>query len=114
MNPPRLSARCGSALRRELILADTAFRAAPIVWQRFKSRSGRDAVGRIAIRGIIDITADIANVFLHINPFCQTQSMVAFKVKQIRRGLAMSILVDLPHFSAYLESYPGVTVSGLI
>jgi hypothetical protein len=57
----------GPLLRRELTLRRTAYRTGPVIRQFVKRRPGRDVTFGITFLGIIYITANTANVFLHHN-----------------------------------------------
>jgi hypothetical protein len=57
----------GPLLRRELTLRRTAYRTGPVIRQFVKRRPGRDVTFGITFLGIIYITANTANVFLHDN-----------------------------------------------
>lgn len=50
---------------RELILAYAAQRAYPIISESFKCGSGFNSVIRISQFGIINITANVTNIFTH-------------------------------------------------
>lgn len=52
---------------RELILAYAAQRAYPIISESFKCGSGFNSVIRISQFGIINITANVTNIFTHSN-----------------------------------------------
>ena len=53
----------------EIVLANTADGAYPIIWDVFKSCSGRDAVIWVSLGGVINIATNCANVLLH-NVMC--------------------------------------------
>ena len=64
----------------EIVFADAAVRAGPIVGQLFERRSGRNVVFGIALFRIIHVAADFANVLLHDgHPLVLQWAVVSFR-----------------------------------
>ena len=70
--------RLGSLFSRgEVVFSDATERAYPVRRDVFEGRSGRDAAVRIPHLGVIDIAADVAYVFLHMESYYVVQGAIS-------------------------------------